>query len=89
MKDDSSAKDETAKNSTPKENPDTGNNDAPKDSTTPCQQPFQTLQFLVRDFQFESKEQRNESEMQKYLDSFLSTEEADLKKFRNTKRIVR
>mgnify|MGYP001479542973 CR=1 FL=1 len=43
MKDDSSAKDETAKNSTPKENPDTGNNDAPKDSTTPCQQPFQTL----------------------------------------------
>ena len=39
----------------------------------------------MRDFQFESKEQRNEREMQKYLDSFLSTEDrqqADLKEIR-------
>ena len=49
------------------------------------QAPFQTLQFLIRDFQFETKEQREESGMKKYLDKFLSVEDrqqADLTEIR-------
>ena len=85
VKGDSSAKDEGSEKSKLKNNSDAGASNAGKDSTSHCQQPFQTLQFLVRDFQFESKDQRNEREMQKYLDKFLSTEDrqqADLKEIR-------
>ena len=62
------------------------NNKAKKAGTD--EQPFQVLQFLVRDFQFESKD-RSEDKMTEYLQNFLSVEDRQQKDLREIREHIR
>ena len=66
------------------------NNDEKNSSSKPSkeEQPFQVLQFLVRDFQFESKD-RSEEKMNDYLQNFLSIEDRQQKDLREIREHIR